>query len=198
MDVRGSVASEDDTTYRNLEAANLSRQYRFLTDVIEATSTLGLTGISPSLVKAFNTHAIAGLHEDAGEYRQQDVVVGPYQPPPHLQVEALMDRFLLHVNGNWPRTEPIELAAYALWQINAIHPFINGNGRTARAIGYFILCVKVGGALPGEDIVPALLSDPTHYPRYLDTLQRADQGNLEPLEELLAELVDAQLRHVAA
>jgi Fic family protein len=41
-------------------------------------------------------------------------------------------------------------AAYILWRLNWIHPFAEGNGRTARAVAYLVLSVQFGRELPGE------------------------------------------------
>jgi Fic family protein len=80
------------------------------------------------------------------------VTVGPYQPPEHYRVGALMEDFVNTVNREWEKSDPVVLAAYVLWGLNAIHPFINGNGRTARAACYFVLCLKAGQWLPGTSV----------------------------------------------
>jgi choline-glycine betaine transporter len=49
------------------------------------------------------------------------------------QVDEWMDRFISTVQENWYIWTPTELAAYTLWRMNWIHPFTEGNGRTARA-----------------------------------------------------------------
>lgn len=85
------------------------------------------------------------------------MTVGDYTPPDHYRVNALMDDFVNLVNRRWSETEPVSLAAYVLWRLNYIHPFINGNGRTARAACYFVLCVKVKGWLGGDTILPERL-----------------------------------------
>ena len=92
------------------------------------------------------------------------------------------------------------LAAYVLWRLNHIHPFINGNGRTARAACYFVLCVKLGGWLPGTVILPELLRNSEIRDRYVQALRQADaaaeRGDgddpLSPMTQLLAELLHQQ------
>ena len=61
------------------------------------------------------------------------VTVGDYHPPEHYRVQALMDDFVNNVNRSWENADPVVLATLVLWRLNNIHPFINGNGRTARA-----------------------------------------------------------------
>jgi Fic family protein len=42
---------------------------------------------------------------------------------------------------------------HALWRVNWIHPFKNGNGRTARSFSYACLCARLGVILPGTATV---------------------------------------------
>jgi Fic family protein len=149
------------------------------------------------LLKALNFQAIACLHVNAGEYRPCPVSVGNYNPPEHYRVDALMEDFINNVNRNWERRDPVVLAAYVLWRINFIHPFINGNGRTARAACYFVLCAGTGGLLPGTTILPELLR--RNHGEYVKALQAADtsfasgQLDLAPLHALITRLLNEQL-----
>ncbi len=147
--VRGN---EDHPAYRALEVANGGRHYDFLQSVVETAVAVGKPFLSQTVVKAINYHAIACLHPYAGEYRPCAVTVGDHDPPDHYRVNALMDDFVNEVNRYWNDWDEVSLAAYVLWRLNWIHPFINGNGRTARAACYFVLCVKLGGWLPGTII----------------------------------------------
>jgi Fic family protein len=58
-----------------------------------------------------------------------------------------------YVNQNWGRSA-LHLAAYVLWRINWIHPFADGNGRTARAVSYILLSIKLDSLLPGTKTIP--------------------------------------------
>lgn len=117
---------------------------------------------------AINFHVIACLHAN-GEYRPCSVTVGGYNPPEHWRVNV--DDFVNLVNRRW--NDPVPLAAYVLWRLNHIHPFINGNGRTARAACYFVLCLKVGGWLGGHNILPERLR--TCGDEYVQALEEGDQ-----------------------
>ena len=100
-----------------------------------------------------------------------------------------MDDFVNLVNLQWRDTDPVRLAAFALWNLNNIHPFENGNGRTARALCYFILCAKLGGLLPGTRILPTLLAEEPTRSQYVAALAHADSSNdLDPLIDLIREL----------
>jgi Fic family protein len=108
-----------------------------------------------------------------------------------------MDRFISTIHENWYIWTPTELAAYGLWRLNWIHPFIEGNGRTARATCYYLLCVRAGMLLPGSRIVPERIRD--NRDGYEAALKAADQawdeGHLDfsQMEAYLADLLGAQL-----
>ena len=159
---------------------------------------MGRPFLSQHVIKAFNFQAITCLHTNPGEYRPCPVTVGAHIPPEHYRVAALMDDFVNMVSRNWDTTDPVFLATYVLWRLNNIHPFINGNGRTARAACYFVLCLKAGNLLPGETILPELIR--LNRDEHIIALQHAHEtfaqtGNqdLQPLHAIVTRLVDEQL-----
>ncbi len=115
-----------------------------------------------------------------------------------------MDDFVNYVNRYWDTYEPVILSAYVLWRLNHIHPFINGNGRTARAACYFVLCLKLKAWLPGSTTVPELLCLPQIKQKYYTALQQVDQtnengtvNNLDPVVLLLNDVLVTQFRSIA-
>lgn len=192
------VGSEQDPVYQDLEIANGNRQYDFLRSIVSASLAVNRPFLSTHIIKALDFHAITCLHTNAGEYRPCAVTVGDYEPPAHFRVEALMDDFVNIVNRNWENSDPVALAALVLWRLNHIHPFINGNGRTARAASYFVLCVKFGVWLPGATILPELLR--RERASYVEALQKADESlktgtlDLSELHALMAKLLDEQIQ----
>lgn len=187
---------EEHPVYKQIEGANGNRHYHFLSSMIAAAIATDRLWVAESLIKAINFHAIVGLHPEAGQYRSVPVVAGEYNPPPPYRVAPLMEDFVNSVNRRWETADITNLAAYALWAINHIHPFINGNGRTARAACYFIICVKSGGLLPGSTIVPEILRTEPLRSEYVDALRLGDQGDLTTLVEVIAVAIDAQLQTV--
>ncbi len=152
--------------------------------------------LSIEVIKALNYHAITCLHISPGEFRPWLVTVGPYEPPPHFQVPALMQMFTNEVNRFWVERDPVALAAYVLWKLNQIHPFVNGNGRTARVTAYYVLCMRAGGWLPGAKLMPERIVE--RRGDYILALKAADTGDLAPLHDLLVELLNAQLSEAQA
>jgi len=191
--------SEQHAAYQDLEIANGNRQYDFIRSLVVAALSVNRTFLSQTIVKALNFHAIACLHTHAGEYRPCPVHVDNYVPPEHYRVQALMDDFINQVNSTWSIIDPVVLATYVLWRMNNIHPFINGNGRTARAASYFVLCVRSGGWIPGDPILPELMKEVR--PEYVTALKNADAmfaatGNpdLTELHAIMSRLLERQLR----
>jgi prophage maintenance system killer protein len=190
--------NENHPVYQALEISNGNRQYEFLKSIVAAALQVQRPFLSHHIIKALNFQAITCLHTNAGEYRPCPVTVGDFLPPDHYRVESLMDDFINMVNRSWETADPVTLSAYCLWRLNSVHPFINGNGRTARATCYFVLCVKAGGWLPGQTILPELIR--RDRPQYIEVLKQVDasaaQGelNLTPLHAFLSKLLDEQLK----
>ncbi len=138
-------------------------------NVIEALITLFIGTKAPGA--AFpampNELALKELHRTGtiflllkpGEYRDCPVHVRDangvivYQPPPHTEVEPLMKDFFTELMTIWREGDALDAAAFALWRVNWIHPFKNGNGRTARSFAYCCLCARLGVVLPGAPTV---------------------------------------------
>lgn len=183
--------------YRKFEAENGARHYDFLRSFVEASLTTGKPFLSGHLIKALNFHAITCLHVSPGEYRPCQVKVGSYTPPEHYLVHAYMEEMVNEANRAWESTDPLVLAAWVLWRLNFIHPFINGNGRTARAAAYFVICVQAQGWLPGNPILPELLRQ--NRDEYVTILGATDASylagalDLSMLRGLLERLLGQQL-----
>jgi len=193
--------SENHPDYQSMAIANGNRQYDFLRSLVLTSLSVGKPFLSQHIIKALNFHAITCLHTNAGEYRPWIVEVGDYKPPQHFRVPDLMEDFVNTVNRMWHETDEVVLASYVVWRLNYIHPFINGNGRTARAACYFVLCVKAGAWLPGAPILPELLKRDRN--EYVAALKAADVSvakgpvDLSVLHALISRLVDEQLKPFA-
>lgn len=191
------IGSEDHPAYQNLSIENLDRQYSFLRSAVLVSLELGRPMLSLEVVQALNFHAISCLHSNAGQLRPCPVTVGDYQPPPYWEVPARMAMFVDEVNRYWDQTDPVHLACFSLWKLNAIHPFVNGNGRTARVTAYFVLCLKAGQWLPGDVLLPELIRQ--NRPEYVAALKHADASlvagtlDLSALHSLISKLLGEQL-----
>ena len=190
--------TEAHPAYQSLEISNGNRQYDFLNSIVVASLEMRRPFLSQHIIRAFNFQAITCLHAYAGEYRPCAVNVGVHVPPEYYRVPSLMEDFVNEVNRHWQDLDPVVLASFVLWKLNYIHPFINGNGRTARAACYYVLCLKLGGLLAGNVTLPELLR--RERARYVEALVKVDQSfvggvvDLKPLHDLVSELLDEQLK----
>ena len=145
---------QDPDHYNALLEKNLVRQYDLLTNFIEIGLIQGPTSIDKYMLWSLNQVAVAGISQFGGRFREEPIYVGNHIPPHYQNVPELMDRFISFIHENWDNLTPAQIAGYGLWRLNWIHPFIEGNGRTAHAVCYYLLCVRSGTLLPGRKIVP--------------------------------------------
>jgi Fic family protein len=153
-----------------------------------------------STVLGLHRDALLGVHPLAGNFRPSTVEIkgSKHVPPDAWQVPQLVEELCDYVNDNWETATPLHLAAYVMWRLNWIHPFADGNGRTARAVSYLVLCMKMGGRIPGTRTIPDLISQ--NKTPYYDALEAADGRlasqqaiDLTQLEEVLGNLLAEQL-----
>ena len=133
----------------------LRRQYDLLSNCVEIGLAKGIEAFDKYTLWALNYAAFANIAQFGGRYREEPIYVGNHRPPHFKDVPNHMDRFFSVIHENWTTYDhPTLLAAYALWRLNWIHPFVEGNGRTARAACYYLICMKQGKLLLGKKIVP--------------------------------------------
>ena len=193
------LEGDDPALYKKIQERNLLRQYDLLTNCIELGLLQGSTALDKYTLWALNHVAIANVSQFGGRFREEPIYVGNHVPPHFQRVPDLMDRFISFIHENWHILSPTQLAAYGLWRLNWIHPFIEGNGRTARAVCYYLLSVRHGALLPGSKTVPERIRE--NRGPYVHALQAADlawnngQLDISEMEAYLAQLVEAQLKN---
>jgi Fic family protein len=190
--------AENPQLFARVQEQNLLRQYDLLTNCIEISLTKGIEAFDKYTLWSLNAAAVANIAQFGGRFREQPIYVGNHIPPHFMNVPELIDQFLSVVHENWTVIgHPTVLPAYALWRLNWIHPFIEGNGRTARAACYYLICVRQGRLLPGKKTVPERIRE--KRAPYYAALQEADrywadgQFNVDALAAYLADLLEAQL-----
>lgn len=158
--------------------------------------------IRPAFICELQKIAVQGIEATAGAFRSGSVEIGHsrHTPPEAHLVPSLVEEFCDYIAQNWESSTALHLSAYVLWRLNWIHPFIDGNGRTARALSYAVLCLKLGYVLPGRRTIPDMLAD-NKQPYYaalelVDESVRAGQMDMEPMENLLSALLAGQLLDV--
>jgi Fic family protein len=151
--------------------------------------------LRPSTILDLHRKALEGIHPLAGVWRTTKVAIGgsKHTPPEHHLVPGLVEEMCDYINANWQKESPLHLASYVLWRMNWIHPFADGNGRTARATSYLVLCVSLGYRLPGTRTIPAQIADEkTPYYRALEEADKSE-GDISQMEALLGRLLATQL-----
>ncbi|MBF0243037.1 MAG: Fic family protein [Desulfamplus sp.] len=121
----------------HLEANNHYEAILYIRDLIKHD-----TKISESLIKSIHSIVLQGIdRENGGKYRTLPVAISGsrYIPPQPWQVPKMMEDMILWIEDKSDSLHPAVLSAQIHEQIATIHPFIDGNGRTARLVMNLVL-----------------------------------------------------------
>ena len=168
----------------HLEAKDHHVALEYLYDLIDKDKK---HTISEALIR--NLHQIIVQETDkewAGRYRNANVIIGgaKHTPPDALQVPQKMRDLMIWLNSQKNKTSVIELAALLQHKLVHIHPFFDGNGRTAR-LTMNVLLMQVG--------YPLVIILKNDRKKYYDVLDKADGEKYEPLIKFIAQAVERSL-----
>ncbi|CAD5114683.1 unnamed protein product [Dimorphilus gyrociliatus] len=169
--------------------------------VAEHNELLGLAEallyINSTLLKKignFNVQDLLDLHQHimghvdprtAGQIRNKQVFVSKHIPPKTKLVPALLEDLVQWINNNLRSGMPdIKLSALIHYKLVYIHPFLDGNGRTARLLMNSIL---LGSGYP---IVNIGLNDKHEY---YTLLQAANDGDARPFIRFIGRCTERTL-----
>lgn len=121
--------------------------------------------------------------EQAGKYRSANVYIAgsKHTPPDAFEVPKLMEQLLLWLRQNTKTLSTVELAALFHHKLVSIHPFFDGNGRTARLAMNLILM---------RDGYPLSIIQKNDRKKYYNVLAKADAGHYTPLVNFIAQTVE--------
>jgi Fic family protein len=125
-------------------------------------------------------------HQGSGMFRSSAVrITGAKHTPPKTR-EQVTDQMAMW--QDWSRQQqnapaPIRSAVMHAW-LTHIHPYTDGNGRTARAVGNLQL-IRAG--------YPPIIIKKVERERYYDCLSESDEGNLGPFLELIFDRCESSL-----
>jgi len=167
----------------HLEAINHHEAALLLADLVRERRPL-----TESLVKQLHGLILRGIDRDnAGVYRSVPVMIAGsrHVPPQPWAVPVQMEQCFAWYDAEGPKTHPVVLAAEMHERIATIHPFIDGNGRTARlAMNLILLCAGYPIA-----IIPG---DTNSRRDYYDALEKANlEGDKSDFHRLIARHVQA-------
>jgi Fic family protein len=204
----------DGNTAHDIEVLNYSNQVnviealvRFIIHHAGAADDAGCPNYpNEQALKELHRTGTLFLLSKPGEYREGEVHVKTadgvvvHTPPTADQVQARMTDFFARLAERWSG-DPIEVAGFTLWMLNWVHPFKNGNGRTARAFCYACLSLKLGFVLPGSPTVIDLIMQ--QRDEYQAALKVADgpfeaggEPDLSAMSAFLRKLLVQQLSSV--
>lgn len=121
----------------HLEAINHKEAIIFLEELVKDESILTEWDI-----KSIHAIILRQINDDfAGKYRNSNIIISgaSHIPPKHEQLNILMEKLVHDFNNSWNKFHPIVQAALLHGEFVKIHPFIDGNGRTARLLLNFVL-----------------------------------------------------------
>lgn len=184
------------------EAENGVRQYATALEIIRAHvhDADRPFRLRSSLILRLHKEALDGIHVLAGTFRNTPVKIAgsKHEPVEAFMVSEETEHLCQYVNDKWPTGSALHLAAYVLWRLNWIHPFADGNGRTARTVSYVVLSIKLDGLLPGIPTIPdQIAGDKTPYYLALEAADSAwkakEHVDVSRLESILEAMLAKQL-----
>jgi Fic family protein len=119
---------------------------------------------------------------EPGVYRNHAVRAGTYIPPrTGDEVRALMTQFLDWLNHGAPQAWPAPIRAIAAhFYLVSIHPFGDGNGRTARGLESFLLYQGGINARGFYSLANYYYQNRAEYEAMLDEVRFKTNGNITP------------------
>jgi Fic family protein len=168
----------------HLEATNHKEALDFLYDLVEHEKKIT---ISEHLIKSLHQLVTQNIEKEwAGRYRNAPVrITGTlHQPPNALDIPRLMNHLVRFIGSGQKKMNHVELAAIVHHKFVHIHPFFDGNGRTARLLINVLLLHE------GYPLAIILKNDRKRYYRVLGS---ADNGSYKPLVEFIAKSVERSL-----
>jgi Fic family protein len=124
--------------------------------------------------------------ENAGKYRKVDVQItgSKFTPPKAIVIPLKMKQFEKWLKNTRGKINLIDYASLSHFKLVHIHPFIDGNDRTARLLMNLVLMNK------GFPPTVILKNDRFKYYRVLD---QAHKGKLKPFVNFIAQNVERSL-----
>jgi Fic family protein len=184
-----------------LEARNGVGQLDYISYLV---TNLHIVDIRESYIHEFHRIAVEDIYPCGGQYRdalRRVTISGSEHRVPHeSRVPGLVQDLVDKLNVDRESTSALDRAAYALWRFNWIHPFAGGNGRSARALSYLVICVDMGLVPPGLPQLPTLIYERRRD--YVEALRAADASERDSgspdLSLMRALMEDAITRQLAS
>ncbi len=183
MVVEKGITVGGKTLHEHLEATNHARALDFVHKLVaqqpSAITRQDILAVHEIILKSIDD-------ENAGRYRTVPVRItgaAVILPNPR-KVPDLMDEFHAWLTSA-PALHPVAFAAQAHYRLVTIHPFVDGNGRTARLLMNLLLLM--------QGYPPAIIR-PRDRMAYISALESAQLGgSQQPYEDIIAAAAERSL-----
>lgn len=142
--------------------------------------------LSQEIIQRIHECVTKGILNHPGCYRTENVGItgADVRPPSYKKIIGLMDAYTSNINKIG--IHPIKKAAYFHHEFVRIHPFYDGNGRTARLLTNFFLITQG---------YPPIIVKKQDRKKYYETLRKADHGKLSEFALFIAQLINESLQY---
>lgn len=133
----GITIGKGKTLKEHLEVINHKEAIDYIEEIVRKD-----IDISETVIKNLHYIILKSINnKNAGVYRNVNVLISgsEHRSPENFLVEEQMRELIYWYNENKSKLHPIELAAMFHHKYTYIHPFIDGNGRSARLLTNLIL-----------------------------------------------------------
>jgi Fic family protein len=135
--------------------------------------------VNTTVIRNLHRAVVGGDVDFGGQWREQPVFIrgSRHVPPNYIKIPDLMDEMIAAYETSRTTEHPIATAAKLHLDLVTIHPFVDGNGRTARLLGNLTL-IRSGFA--------PILIDKEDRQTYFNLLERCqmrgEPGKGDPTE----------------
>ena len=120
-----------------------------------------------------------------GAYRDEKIVItgSEWIPPPPEEIKEFMKKTFQWYYYNRTKLHPVELGSILHNKLVRIHPFTDGNGRTARLLANWILL---------KNKFPMFIIELRDKINYYNAIEEGDKGHDEKMVHYIAEVLSKQ------
>ncbi|WKG11262.1 Fic/DOC family N-terminal domain-containing protein [Nocardia sp. PE-7] len=206
--IEGTVASLSDVAMYEVERpahprGDVQEVFNYMSAMDHVLDPGRRLPLSLSLLREAHRILMTGVRVDyatPGEFRRSQNWIGPpgstidtakYVPPPPESLWLGLDAFekFLHADGELP---PLLAIAAVHYQFEAIHPFIDGNGRIGRLLAVMLLVEW--GLLPGPLLDLSSYIEPRRDRYYEGLLRVSTDGDWFGWFDFFLEVIEEQAR----
>lgn len=138
----------------------------------------GISGLTRIRVGAWRDDETGPMQVISGQGLRQRV---HFEAPPAIKLPAEVNRFITWVNASTSEPALIKAGLGHLW-LPTLHPFDDGNGRIARAVGDLLLARADGSSQRFYSLSAQIQRERKDY---YDVLERTQKGTLDVTEWLM-------------